>query len=133
MKNIQDEENPCDTCLINTMCFKMCEKAKPYYQGLVVEDKNFNVDEYFRRRDRIYSTLAKQAQDKEDVDKARELTGISKSDHTDYFFDGKPLQLDKLIEKEEKGDQLTLSRKLLKSQAVVFIRKKFRELFQGVY
>lgn len=126
MKNVKNEDNPCDTCLINTICFKMCEKAKPYFQSLVVEDKNFNEDEYMERRDRLYSAFIRQAQDQKDVDKARELAGISKSDHTDYFFGGKPLQRDKLI---EKGDQLTLSQKLLKSQAVAFIRKKFRELF----
>jgi len=37
----------------------MCEIALPVFKAMVVEDKNFNWDEYYIRRDNLYRDMYK--------------------------------------------------------------------------
>ena len=85
--------NPCEGCIIETLCTRMCELAKPYYEALVNEDKNFNWDEYYRRRDRIHNEwLSKTKRDVESGKKSRiELRrelGIDDNDTSEYTYGG---------------------------------------------
>lgn len=98
------EESPCDECLITTVCFRMCDKAKPYFERLVVVDKHFSETAYEERRERIYDELINDAQDEEAFSEARKLLGIDEQDNNEYFFGGQPLQ-------KKKGDEHAEDRK----------------------
>lgn len=50
-------ENPCPTCIIEMMCAEMCPRAKPYWMGLKIEDKNFNQKEYDYRVGELYHRI----------------------------------------------------------------------------
>ena len=69
-------ENPCDECLIKTICVNMCERAKPYFNSMVVTDKNFDWSSYLKRSDELFQKKYREASSESEKETIQEVFGI---------------------------------------------------------
>jgi len=67
---ISNYEYTCTDCLIGTMCFKMCEDAKPYFLNLVKIDEDFdsNSEAYAIKQDNVSQQIYREQMAKQEED-----------------------------------------------------------------
>lgn len=68
---------PCDDCIVTVPCREMCEKSKPYFESLVIEDKNFDWSAYEEHRQQIHQRLVNELVKEGNIEKARQLASLN--------------------------------------------------------
>lgn len=91
--------NPCEGCLVEIICCRMCDLAKPFYDGLTTKDKNFNWQEYEEHRNRVHERMISNAkkdykEGKKSVKDLRRSLGIRDDEKGSFTYGGIDLSIE---------------------------------------
>ena len=49
-----EDKNPCEGCIVEIICIKMCPRVIIHYKENIDIDKNFDWESYTKRSDKLY-------------------------------------------------------------------------------